>query len=1306
MASKRIATIYIRADGKQAKEEVKEISNGLSELDARQAKAAIETLNRLDLSVASRKIQAVGQSMKQVGEQISSMGRSLTLSITAPLTALGALGVKSALQVDAVRTKLTALVGDAESANRKIDELRKLADESVGVTRQGAMETFAQLKGIGGVADQTINRLIVSMGRLNAAFKIDDMDGFVRNLNQIFSQGFERTDIKEAIGRVPFFEQLIEQAFGTKDAEKLKELQAAGKLTLDSWLAGISNAIDNDSRIGNIQDNLSSRFAKGWERMSDALAPLGEEILRVVAPAFEILEGVVMQATEWFRELSPAAKAFVVALGGIAAAAGPVLVVIGGIVTAIGGLVMAIGAIVGSASTIAIVLAAVVGGLLQLGPPIAAAIAWGYALYTAWETNFGGIRDFVEDVAEAVKIGWAAAMAAFGQVTQDVLAKVADWWREHADEIKASLAVIEGYVKAGLDRLRQFWAENGDDIVAVVKTAWALITTAIGGAVDVILGTVRAFAALIRGDWAALWDSLKTILLGAVTAWAAVLAAGLKGLVDIVKAGLTGIWSLHSWAFSQALELGKAIIQGLIKGMLALHPAAVGVRIIGDVISSMRSAAKVQSPSKVTTEIGQNIADGLSVGMENRSKAVRGRAKQLADETIKEFQKALQEFQKLSGLSPEQVTRMQETDRQRQGASDIREIIKLRAELGTNNDLALPFSPESAAAELRYLQEKKKQIEDAVPPHKALEEVQKRLDEMAKRRRENFESLREQLPLDGAEQIANLEKEIDLLGVVDALERQQIENRYELEALRRAYQAAGFNDEEIAELITIRQLQQDIHIGLLEEFEAKRKILEADRERAKEAEKAAKQAEREYRHVFDSISGSIQNVLHSFRGGLRSGLKGLLGEVQSFFDNLVGSIFKRIGDSLTKMLMDKLFGGSGGGASSGGLGSIFGGGGGAASSGGGIFGNIFGGLFGGGSGADSAGWSFGGGGSALSSGNPLDGLNIGTGGFNPRTGTYSNPLGRQGGFGIGTGLSLAGIGANLIGGAIGGRVGGFISNIGTGVAMGAQIGSIIPGIGTVIGAAVGGIVGFFASLFGGDKKKKRDKNEKLPELTKGFSESMTQLRELLNQVRQLKIDPDEAIRQAQDIRKQIASGFGIQFESKKYRKQAQQMISQNLGTADGIISQIRTAAEQARGAADRRDRILPEWNTGVYLGPEFRRRNGMLPGSFTGVDSLPSLLAPGEMVLNPMQMRSVRRAAGFDVFKFAGIPGYASGGMVSASAPSVAAMPTQISVQPQIIVHVEGVAMDDKISAWVESDGGRRVQAKVYKKMRRAGELT
>jgi hypothetical protein len=62
---------------------------------------------------------------------------------------------------------------------------------------------------------------------------------------------------------------------------------------------------------------------------------------------------------------------------------------------------------------------------------------------------------------------------------------------------------------------------------------------------------------------------------------------------------------------------------------------------------------------------------------------------------------------------------------------------------------------------------------------------------------------------------------------------------------------------------------------------------------------------------------------------------------------------------------------------------------------------------------------------------------------------------------------------------------------------------------------------------------------------------------------------------------------------------------------------------------------------------DFKRRNGMLSGSFTGKDTLPSMLAMGEMVLNPYQMQRVRQNAGFDVFKGAGIPNYAGGTYVA-----------------------------------------------------------
>jgi hypothetical protein len=137
----------------------------------------------------------------------------------------------------------------------------------------------------------------------------------------------------------------------------------------------------------------------------------------------------------------------------------------------------------------------------------------------------------------------------------------------------------------------------------------------------------------------------------------------------------------------------------------------------------------------------------------------------------------------------------------------------------------------------------------------------------------------------------------------------------------------------------------------------------------------------------------------------------------------------------------------------------------------------------------------------------------------------------------------------------------------------------------------------------------------------------------------LNIDPDDAINQATAIRADIASGFGIQFQSSKYRKQAQQMIAQQLAQADTIIAQIRASAEIARGAADRSKRILPEFAGGNYFADYFKP-NGLLPGMFDGRDNILAMISRGEMVLNPGQQRSVRALAGFDVFAGAGIPNY------------------------------------------------------------------
>jgi hypothetical protein len=286
--------------------------------------------------------------------------------------------------------------------------------------------------------------------------------------------------------------------------------------------------------------------------------------------------------------------------------------------------------------------------------------------------------------------------------------------------------------------------------------------------------------------------------------------------------------------------------------------------------------------------------------------------------------------------------------------------------------------------------------------------------------------------------------------------------------------------------------------------------------------------------------------------------------------------------------------------------------------------------------------------------------------------------------------------ASLAGGLIGGRAGGILSSVGTGLSIGSMFGPW--------GAAIGAGIGFIAGLFGGDPKRKADKKENIPALNKGFVDALKQLNDILAGVRSLSIDPDEAISRANEVRAEIAGGFGIQFQSKKYRKQAQTMIAGKLGQADAIIAQIKAGAEIARGAADRSKRILPEFAGGHYFA-DFFKPNGLLPGMFDGRDNILAMISRGEMVLNPNQQNRVRAIAGHDVFAGAGIPNYPKGstspklamGGIANTGLALAATPN-VTVQPNFTMFVEGVNFDERSRAWIESDGGKRTIVKLIKK--------
>jgi hypothetical protein len=425
---------------------------------------------------------------------------------------------------------------------------------------------------------------------------------------------------------------------------------------------------------------------------------------------------------------------------------------------------------------------------------------------------------------------------------------------------------------------------------------------------------------------------------------------------------------------------------------------------------------------------------------------------------------------------------------------------------------------------------------------------------------------------------------------------------------------------------------------------------------------------------------------------------------------IVGPVVDKINDTnqILKAILARLGGSPLSSIGGGGLGGILGGLGIGGLGGAGIGGTppFNPGFFGGGSGTGSV--------SILANGQPAYNVNGSQGGgflsnirnlFSTNQGGIFAPRERVGGGTSRMGGILGGIGdiAAVAGGLIGGRFGNVLSMAGTGASIGAMFGPW----GAVIGAGAGALFG----LLMGDPKRKQDKKENIPALHKGFADAMAELNKILAGVRQLSLDPDEAISRAGEVRAEIAGGFGIQFLSSKYRKEAQKLIKAKLAEIDrqpdGLMAQILEAAGIARGAADRRQRILPEFAGGHYFA-DFFRPNGLVPGAFDGADNILAMISRGEMVLNPRQQNRVRALAGYDVFAGAGIPNYpkassspqlATGGIAGAGLN--VQMPAPQIMLPNLTLYLQGVAWKDDARGYLQSDDGRRVLVQVIKEERK-----
>ncbi len=252
-----------------------------------------------------QKTKQVEQGLDGLSKRLDSMGKELSLKLTAPLAALGAVALHNYdIQIQAESKLMRALGGRSDVQERLIKqagELQKrstLGDEAI-IAQQSY---FANLK----MSEAQIRRSTEAAMQMSYAFKDQGMT--FETASKYIGQMYGGT-----VGRLGM---LIPQ---------LKEFTAEQLKAGD----GLTYILENYKGFAETAAKEGLGFLK---QIKNQFGDLMEDFGKAMLPAAQKIGESIKKIIAWFQALSPETKKVIVIIAAIAAAAGPVLIALGSLV--------------------------------------------------------------------------------------------------------------------------------------------------------------------------------------------------------------------------------------------------------------------------------------------------------------------------------------------------------------------------------------------------------------------------------------------------------------------------------------------------------------------------------------------------------------------------------------------------------------------------------------------------------------------------------------------------------------------------------------------------------------------------------------------------------------------------------------------------------------------------------------------------------------------------------------------------------------------------------------------------------------
>lgn len=249
-----------------------------------------------------QKTQQVERDIGSLEKRLTSLGKSLSVKLTAPLAALGAVALKNAdTQQQAELRLLTALKGRTDIQQRLIAQAAELQSRSV-LGDEVVIGQQAYLASLG-MTEEQIGRVIEASAQLSAATGMT-LDSAVKNLAKTFG-GL----IGELGESIPKLKELT--------VEQLKNGEAVDFI-LENYKGFAESAAQ--TALGPLRQ-LNNAWGDFLEQIGAAMMPFATKVTRALTVVVQMLQS-----------LSPAMKQVLVVVAGLAAVIGPLSLGIGAVI--------------------------------------------------------------------------------------------------------------------------------------------------------------------------------------------------------------------------------------------------------------------------------------------------------------------------------------------------------------------------------------------------------------------------------------------------------------------------------------------------------------------------------------------------------------------------------------------------------------------------------------------------------------------------------------------------------------------------------------------------------------------------------------------------------------------------------------------------------------------------------------------------------------------------------------------------------------------------------------------------------------